>query len=213
VLATRIALVPGRCVLTMTRPLADRLNCTTEQALHRAALRYATEYLQVDWLDRAEGDRPNPEIQYPDMKRAPAAGESLYARLGGAPGVQAIADTLIDRVVANPVMGLTFKDFETGSHQAAARRAALQIERRWLPLLGRLNERGARGAPHIRGAVLQNGRHVAGYSAGAARRSALHQSTPAVVGADEARCRQAWRGTNGVGIDRLGTGTRAAATP
>lgn len=38
------------------------------------------------------------------------AGASLYARLGGAPGVQAIADTLIDRVVADPVMGPSFKD-------------------------------------------------------------------------------------------------------
>lgn len=41
---------------------------------------------------------------------AVAAGESLYARLGGAPGVQAIADTLIDRVAADPVMGPSFKD-------------------------------------------------------------------------------------------------------
>jgi hemoglobin len=40
---------------------------------------------------------------------APADG-SLYARLGGQPGVTAIANTLIDRVVANPLTGPNFKD-------------------------------------------------------------------------------------------------------
>lgn len=40
-----------------------------------------------------------------------ARGETtLYARLGGEPGVTAIANTLIDRVVANPVTGPSFKD-------------------------------------------------------------------------------------------------------
>ncbi len=38
------------------------------------------------------------------------AAETLYARLGGATGVRAIADTLIDRVVADPVTGPSFKD-------------------------------------------------------------------------------------------------------
>jgi uncharacterized protein YyaL (SSP411 family) len=42
------------------------------QSLHRTALRYPADYLQIDWLDRAEGDLPNPDIQYPDMKRAAA---------------------------------------------------------------------------------------------------------------------------------------------
>ncbi|HYM34904.1 MAG TPA: DUF255 domain-containing protein [Steroidobacteraceae bacterium] len=42
------------------------------QALHAAALRYPADYLQVDWLDRAEGELPNPEIQYPQLKRAAA---------------------------------------------------------------------------------------------------------------------------------------------
>jgi len=36
--------------------------------------------------------------------------ETLYARLGGATGVRTIADTLIDRVVADPVTGPSFKD-------------------------------------------------------------------------------------------------------
>jgi len=35
---------------------------------------------------------------------------TLYARLGGAPGVAAIAATLIDRVAADPVTGPSFKD-------------------------------------------------------------------------------------------------------
>ena len=38
------------------------------------------------------------------------AAASLYSRLGGAAGVTAIADTLIDRVVADPVTGPSFKD-------------------------------------------------------------------------------------------------------
>jgi hemoglobin len=38
------------------------------------------------------------------------ATETLYARLGGATGVHTIADTLIDRVVADPVTGPSFKD-------------------------------------------------------------------------------------------------------
>jgi uncharacterized protein YyaL (SSP411 family) len=42
------------------------------QSLHAAALRYPADYLQVDWLDRSEGDLPNREIQYPDMERAAA---------------------------------------------------------------------------------------------------------------------------------------------
>jgi len=38
------------------------------------------------------------------------AGDSLYIRLGGEPGVAAISNTLIDRVVADPLMGPSFKD-------------------------------------------------------------------------------------------------------
>jgi hemoglobin len=39
-----------------------------------------------------------------------AAQASLYDRLGGATGVASIADTLIDRVAADPVLGRSFKD-------------------------------------------------------------------------------------------------------
>jgi uncharacterized protein YyaL (SSP411 family) len=42
------------------------------QSLHRAALRYPADYLQIDWLDRAEGNLPNAEIQYPDLDQAAA---------------------------------------------------------------------------------------------------------------------------------------------
>ena len=38
------------------------------------------------------------------------AGETLYVRLGGATGIETIADSLIDRVVADPVTGPSFKD-------------------------------------------------------------------------------------------------------
>jgi hypothetical protein len=42
------------------------------QSLHASALRYPTDYLQIDWLDRAEGELPNREIRYPDMAHAAA---------------------------------------------------------------------------------------------------------------------------------------------
>jgi uncharacterized protein YyaL (SSP411 family) len=42
------------------------------QSLHAAALQYPTDYLQVDWWDRREGNLPDPAITYPDLKR-PAA--------------------------------------------------------------------------------------------------------------------------------------------
>ena len=41
---------------------------------------------------------------------AMAATVPLYDRLGGAPGVAAIANTLIDRVAADPRLGRSFKD-------------------------------------------------------------------------------------------------------
>jgi uncharacterized protein YyaL (SSP411 family) len=42
------------------------------QSLHAAALRYPADYLQIDWLDRAEGELPNRDIHYPQMKLAAA---------------------------------------------------------------------------------------------------------------------------------------------
>lgn len=41
-------------------------------ALHAAALRYPSDYLQVDWWDRREGRLPNPAITYPVLPQ-PAA--------------------------------------------------------------------------------------------------------------------------------------------
>jgi uncharacterized protein YyaL (SSP411 family) len=40
--------------------------------LHAAALRYPSDYLQIDWWDPAEGPLPNPEINYPQLDRAAA---------------------------------------------------------------------------------------------------------------------------------------------
>jgi uncharacterized protein YyaL (SSP411 family) len=40
--------------------------------LHAAALRYPSDYLQIDWWDRDEGQLPNPEIHYPQLDRAAA---------------------------------------------------------------------------------------------------------------------------------------------
>ena len=42
------------------------------QALHAAALRYPSDFLQIDWWDRAEGALPNPDVQYPQLERAAA---------------------------------------------------------------------------------------------------------------------------------------------
>jgi len=44
----------------------------TAQALHSAALRYAADYLRVDWWDRGEGPLPNPDVKYPAFAK-PAA--------------------------------------------------------------------------------------------------------------------------------------------
>lgn len=41
---------------------------------------------------------------------AAAAPASLYDQLGGAPGVRAISDTLIDRVAGDPRIGASFQD-------------------------------------------------------------------------------------------------------
>jgi uncharacterized protein len=40
--------------------------------LHAAALRYPSDYLQIDWWDRDEGPLPNPEVSYPPLDRAAA---------------------------------------------------------------------------------------------------------------------------------------------
>jgi len=40
--------------------------------LHAAALRYPSDYLQIDWWDPAEGRLPNREISYPHLDRAAA---------------------------------------------------------------------------------------------------------------------------------------------
>jgi hemoglobin len=41
---------------------------------------------------------------------ASVADDNLYVRLGGEAGVAAISNTLVDRVVADPVMGPSFRD-------------------------------------------------------------------------------------------------------
>lgn len=40
--------------------------------LHAAALRYPSDYLQIDWWDRNEGPLPDPEIHYPQLDQAAA---------------------------------------------------------------------------------------------------------------------------------------------
>lgn len=54
--------------ITVVGHKADR----DAQDLHAAALRYPSDYLQIDWWDRDEGRLPNPEIQYPQLDRAAA---------------------------------------------------------------------------------------------------------------------------------------------
>ena len=54
--------------ITVVGRKADR----AAQDLHAAALRYPSDYLQIDWWDRDEGRLPNPEIQYPQLDQAAA---------------------------------------------------------------------------------------------------------------------------------------------
>ncbi|MBV8062219.1 MAG: hypothetical protein JOY51_01415, partial [Nevskia sp.] len=54
--------------ITVVGPKSD----PAAQELHAAALRYPSNYLRVDWWDRAEGPLPNPDIQYPAMAKAAA---------------------------------------------------------------------------------------------------------------------------------------------
>ena len=42
------------------------------QALHAAALRYPAVYRRIDWWDKRDGAMPNPDVQYPELKRAAA---------------------------------------------------------------------------------------------------------------------------------------------
>jgi uncharacterized protein YyaL (SSP411 family) len=42
------------------------------QALHGAALRYPAVYRRIDWWDKRDGAMPNPDVQYPELKRAAA---------------------------------------------------------------------------------------------------------------------------------------------
>jgi hypothetical protein len=43
-------------------------NCVMRKAALSAALRYPADYLQIDWLDRAEGELPNRDIPRKLMK-------------------------------------------------------------------------------------------------------------------------------------------------
>jgi len=38
----------------------------------RAALRYPSDYKQLEWWDVREGRLPNPDVQYPELKQAAA---------------------------------------------------------------------------------------------------------------------------------------------
>jgi uncharacterized protein YyaL (SSP411 family) len=52
--------------------IVGRKSDPAAHALHAAALRYPSDYLQIDWWDRDEGQLPNAEIQYPQLDRAAA---------------------------------------------------------------------------------------------------------------------------------------------
>lgn len=54
--------------ITIVGSKSDRL----ARELHGAALRYPSDYLQIDWWDRDEGPLANPEIHYPQLDRAAA---------------------------------------------------------------------------------------------------------------------------------------------
>ncbi len=54
--------------LTVIGPKGD----AATQALYDAALRVPGAYKRLDWWDRAEGPLPNPDVNYPELKK-PAA--------------------------------------------------------------------------------------------------------------------------------------------
>jgi uncharacterized protein YyaL (SSP411 family) len=42
------------------------------QELFKAAINYPSGYKRVEWFDRSEGNLPNPDIEYPELKSAAA---------------------------------------------------------------------------------------------------------------------------------------------
>lgn len=42
------------------------------QALYKAALNYPSSYKRVEWLDKKEGNLPNPDVEYPSLDKAAA---------------------------------------------------------------------------------------------------------------------------------------------
>ena len=54
--------------VTVVGPKADPI----AKALYSQALKYPVSYKRVDWLDRAEGALPNPDVEYPTLEK-PAA--------------------------------------------------------------------------------------------------------------------------------------------
>lgn len=42
------------------------------QALYKAALNYPSNYKRVEWLDKKEGNLPNPDVEYPSLDKAAA---------------------------------------------------------------------------------------------------------------------------------------------
>ncbi len=73
------------------------------QSLFRAALRYSSGYKRLEWWDAREGKLPNPDVRYPELKRAAAfvctnlvcsppifKPEDLQARVDKLSGLQAV---------------------------------------------------------------------------------------------------------------------------
>ncbi len=73
------------------------------QSLFRAALRYSSGYKRLEWWDAREGKLPNPDVRYPELKRAAAfvctnrvcsppifKPEDLRARVDKLSGLQAV---------------------------------------------------------------------------------------------------------------------------
>ncbi|MFY9222383.1 MAG: DUF255 domain-containing protein [Blastocatellia bacterium] len=42
------------------------------QALYKAALNYPSSYKRIEWLDKKEGNLPNPDVEYPSLDKAAA---------------------------------------------------------------------------------------------------------------------------------------------
>ena len=118
---------------------------------------------------------------------AAAAKASLYERLGGQSGVAAIADTLIDRVAADPTLGRSFADTNLKHIKTLLAEQICDLSGGPVPLLGRHDEGNPCGSPHFGSRVLWDGGRLARDLEAAPCEHWRQERIAALAGADETR--------------------------